>query len=121
MSCSTLHPLHIYLLIHTTTADGEHDVTMSQDNDCPLWTYPNNITGTCECGDSLSGTIECNDIDKTVSIKSCYCMTLDESSSQPVVSNCLYTCNIVYNDIRESHSLNWVGTNTTANLNMWTI
>ena len=101
--------------------DSEPDITVSQEKDCPLWTYPNNITGTCECGDSLSGTIECNDIDKTVSIKSCYCMTLDESSSQPVVSNCLYTCNIVYNDIRESHSLNWVGTNTTANLNMWTI
>ena len=109
--------LYINLFIHTTKTDGEHDVTMSQDKECPLWTFPNNITGTCECGDRLSGTIECNERDKIVSIKSCYCMTLDESTSQPVVSNCLYMCNIVYSDIRESHSFNWVGTNTTANLN----
>ena len=96
-------------------ADGEHEVNVSQDKGCPLWTYPNNIT--CECGDRLSGTIECNNIDKTVSIKSCYCMTLDESTSQPIVSDCLYTCYTVYSDIRESHSFNLVGTNTTANLN----
>ena len=109
--------LYVNLFIHTTTADGEHDVTMSQDKECPLWTYPNNITGTCECGDRLSGTIECNKRDKTVSIKSCYCMTLDKSTSKPVVSNCLYTCYTVYNDVQESRPIHWVGTNTTANLN----
>ena len=109
--------LHLNLLIHITRTDHEHDVTVSQDKDCPLWTYLNNIIGKCECGDRLSGTIECNKIDKTVSIKSCYCMTLDESTSQPVVSDCLYTCNTVYSDIRESHPFNWVGTNTTVNLN----
>ena len=107
--------LHINLLIHTPMADGEHEV--SQDKDCPLWTYPNNITGTCKCGDRLSGTIECNDRDKTVLIKSCYCMTLDENTSRPVVTNCLYTCYTVYNDIQESSQFNWVGTNATANLN----
>ena len=109
--------MYINLLIHTTMAYGEHDVTGNQDKDCPLWTYPNNITGTCKCGDDLSGTIECNERGKTVSIKSCYCMTLDESTFQPVVSNCLYTCYTVYNDIRESRPFHWVGTNTTANLN----
>ena len=107
--------LYINLFTYTTMADGEHEVNVSQDKGCPLWTYPNNIT--CECGDRLSGTIECNNIDKTVSIKSCYCMTLDESTSQPIVSDCLYTCYTVYSDIRESHSFNLVGTNTTANLN----
>ena len=91
-------------------ADGEHEVTVSQDKGCPLWTYPNNITGTCECGDDLSGTIECNERDKTVSIKSCYCMTLDESTLQPVVSNCLYICSAM-------HYIYRIGTNTTANLN----
>ena len=107
----------LYINLFILMTDSEPDITVSQEKDCPLWTYPNNITGTCECGDRLSGAIQCNERDKTVSIKTCYCMTLDESTSQPVVSNCLYTCYNIHNDIREHHPFNWVGTNTTAYLN----
>ena len=92
------------------------DAKSTQEKNCPLWTYLTNITGTCECGDHLSGTIECNDRDKTVLIKSCYCMTLDESTSQPVVTNCLYTCYTVYSDICKSRPFHRVGTNTTTYL-----
>ena len=114
--CAVLHCI-LYINLFILMTDSEPDITVSQEKDCPLWTYPNNITGTCKCGDRLSGTIECNERDKTVSIKSCYCMTLDESTSQPVVRNCLYTCYTIHNDIRESRPIHWVGTNTTANLN----
>ena len=108
--CAVLHCiLYINLLIRTTTG-RKHEVTVSQDKDCTLWTYFKSITGTCECGDDLSGTIVCNERDKTVSIKSCYCMTLDESISQPVVTNCLYTCSAL-------HYIHRIGTNTTVNLN----
>ena len=103
-----------FVLINNIAAT---DVKSTQEKNCPLWTYLTNITGTCECGDRLSGTIECNERDKTVSIKSCYCMTLDENTLKPVVSDCLYTCYTVYNDILEGHLFNLVGTNTTTNLN----
>ena len=88
---------------------------LRQDDGCPLWYY-RNIVGDCKCGDHLSGNIQCNDKDKTVSIKSCYCMTTD-NNDQPSVSYCLYTCNTLkYNEVH-SISFNSIGTNTTTNLN----
>ena len=83
------------LVIHFTSALAAatgHEATIGPDpeHNCLLWHYYDNNTHQCQCGDDLKETIQCHE-DKTVSIKACYCITVNDNM-EPLVGFCLYTC-----------------------------
>ena len=57
-----------------------HEATIGPgpEHNCLLWHYYNNNTHQCQCGDDLKETIQCHE-DKTVSIKACYCITVNDN------------------------------------------
>ena len=57
---------------------------------CPPWFEPFN--GTCKCGDSVDGIVECNELQQESAILECYCMTYNETTETVVVGRCLYNC-----------------------------
>ena len=62
----------------------------SHDRQCHTWFFPDpSSNGTCRCGDDVHGIVRCNDSTKEVFIRSCYCMTYNESTG-PVVGACFY-------------------------------
>ena len=63
----------------------------SSDLSCPTWTYPTE-NGSCECGDTLNGAIQCNISSHHLAIHMCYCMTYDESTGSTVAGPCVYGC-----------------------------
>ena len=71
--------------------------------ECPIWNFYNNITGQCECGSDLEGVIRCDEIG--VSIRSCFCITFDNATSEQVVGPCLYTCPKLFNSLSYHHLL----------------
>ena len=70
----------------------EHNNTSSDyDLSCPTWTYPTE-NGSCECGDTLNGAIQCNMSSQYLGIHVCYCMTYDESTGSTVAGPSVYGC-----------------------------
>ena len=88
----------------------------TQENNCPLWYRGHGATGDCVCGNSLNGVIECNACNYTVSIRTCYCMTMDESNMKPVVASCLYTCDYLQQNYRNHTITNLIETNSTSDV-----
>ena len=87
---------------------------------CPLWYQRDGVTGECVCGSSLNGVIRCHPHNHTVSIRICYCMTMDELMLKPVVASCLYTCDYL-KKVFTSHTItNLVETNSTSDIENWT-
>ena len=77
-----LNALVIVLFMNSSTA---HNST------CPPWFIRDGDK--CKCGSSLGGVISCtNDPTADVSIKTCYCMTVDEDTNEAVVGACPYAC-----------------------------
>ncbi len=71
--------------------------------ECPIWNFYNNITGQCECGSDLEGVVRCDEMG--VSIRSCFCITFDNATSEQVVGPCLYTCPKLFNSLNYHHLL----------------
>ena len=80
---------------------------------CPLWHHRDRDTGQCVCGSDVNRVVKCNPITHDISIRFCFCMTLDEITMKTVVAPCLYSCiygrsrdNIMYklNDIFDVNS-----------------
>ena len=70
--------------LQESVADVPHDPP------CHTWFYPDpSLNGTCKCGDNVNGIVKCNDSTKQAFIRSCYCMTYNESMG-PVVGACFY-------------------------------
>ena len=62
----------------------------SHDRQCHTWFFPDpSSNGTCRCGDDVHGIVRCNGSTKEAFIRSCYCMTYNESTG-PVVGACFY-------------------------------
>ncbi len=94
------------------------DVTsLKQDHACSLWKYYDNTTNECQCGSNFSNTIQCSKNENTISIRICSCMTLDNTSLDPVVmGNCLYSCHYLH--LTSANSIFYeIGTNSTTELN----
>ncbi len=71
---------------------------------CPTWYLPapNSSQSSCQCGDEFDGYLRCTPDKEKVSVLSCYCVTLDQTEESVVMTNCLYTCQLVYgNEYRE--------------------
>ena len=49
---------------------------------CPPWFEP--INGTCKCGDSIDGVVDCDETLQVSAILDCYCMTYNESTGTVV-------------------------------------
>ncbi len=76
-------------------ADGEDNGSI----ECPIWNLYNNITGQCESGSDLEGVIKFSDnMEKSLSLERCYCMTFDHITLKQVVGSCIYTCNFLFLD-----------------------
>ena len=60
----------------------------SSSKDCPLWTTLQN--GSCKCGNINS--VHCEENRGAYAVADCYCLTLDETKTFPVVGECSYTC-----------------------------
>ena len=95
------------LCLISTGATGE---LASRPEKCPLWTVFSN--NSCVCADTLGDIVQCNPLDKSLSIKYFHCMTADQYLN-PVVGVCLYNQGSklfkqVYFNIE---------TNSTANIN----
>ena len=70
--------------VQESAADAPHDPP------CRTWFFPNlSSNGTCRCGNDVHGIVKCNDSTKEAFIRSCYCMTYNESTG-PVVGACPY-------------------------------
>ena len=70
--------------LYESAADASHDPP------CPTWFFPDpSSNSTCRCGDDVHGIVRCNDSTKEAFIRSCYCMTYNESTG-PVVGACFY-------------------------------
>ena len=80
-------------LLVTSANSSQHSDTHNSSSDlsCPTWTYPTE-NGSCECGDTLNGAIQCNISSHHLAIHNCYCMTYDESTGIIVAGTCVYGC-----------------------------
>ena len=56
---------------------------------CPPWFEP--LNGTCKCGDSVDGIVNCDETLQESAILDCHCMTYNESTGT-VVGACFYNC-----------------------------
>ena len=57
---------------------------------CPTWFFPDpSLNCRCRCGDDVHGLVRCNDSTQQAFIRSCHCMTYNESTG-PVVGACFY-------------------------------
>ena len=74
----------------SATIQKFNSVSAQSDNvSCPPWFEPFN--GTCKCGDSIDGIVECNETLQESAVLDCYCMTYSETTGT-VVGACLYNC-----------------------------
>ena len=70
--------------LQKSAGDAPHD------QQCHTWFFPDpSLNGTCRCGNDVHGIVRCNDSTKEAFIRSCYCMTYNESTG-PVVGACFY-------------------------------
>ena len=74
---------------------AKHNDTYNRysDRSCSIWTYLNE-KGSCECGDTLNGAIQCNISSQHLAIHDCYCMTYEKSTGSTVAGSCLYGCSL---------------------------
>ena len=61
------------------------------------WFIPSTGSGSCECGSTRGGIVECDTNSKKVNLLQCYCMTFSIDGSMLVVGPCLYGC-VMQND-----------------------
>jgi len=81
-----------YFMVCILTLISESNEISEDFSPCPLWHKKDGNNGDCICGKSLNGVVKCHPEPPVVSVKSCYCMTMDDESMKPVVAPCLYTC-----------------------------
>ena len=86
--------------------------------ECPLWT--SNRNGSCVCASWDNRIVKCNPLNKSLSIRILYCMTVDPDLI-PFVGPCLYNVSTnLLRDIRFLHFYNRIETNSTSNINLET-
>ena len=81
----------IVSLFSVALGSGELD-TADYDSDCPVWTYRHNSTSPCQCGSTVNGRIGCNLTSGLLSLRLCFCLTYDNSTSDSVAGYCPYSC-----------------------------
>ena len=70
----------------------ESNIWGEKSKSCAPWFIPNH-DNICTCGSSLNGIVDCNPSDgHSLTISTCYCMTVDENKNKTVVGNCAYAC-----------------------------
>ena len=83
---------------------------------CPPWTLHSNITGQCQCGNSLRGIVHCDNETLKVSVLYCYCMTYNDKMNQTLIAQCLFMCSISH-DQNPSDSHNAIHTRDPHQIN----
>jgi hypothetical protein len=69
----------------SSTEEGEN---------CPTWTFREQNSSTCICGQYLRDIICCDNQTLKVQLLNCYCMTSSEIAGTQVVGNCMYNCGL---------------------------
>ena len=86
--------------------------------ECPLWTFNHN--GSCVCAHWDNQIVKCNPLNKSLSIRIFYCMTVDPDLI-PFVGPCLYNVSAyLLRQMRFLHFYKRIETNTTSNINLET-
>ena len=67
------------------------DNSSSIDPPCPTWSYLAD-DGSCKCGDTLKGAIQCNITSRHLAVHVCYSMTYEESTGITVAGPSVYGC-----------------------------
>ena len=84
----------VFLLVAAGTPAKQftmsENISANSNKECPLWHYYNSTSGSCECGNNLNGAVECHK-SGGISVKACYCMTLD-GTGETAVASCPYSC-----------------------------
>ena len=87
----------VILAVVAAAASGQ-DVLLSgggsEELVCPAWYVAANGSTDCECGDTFGGAVRCDNDDQSVSVLSCFCITLNPNG-QLFLSSCLFTCSVV--------------------------
>ena len=79
-------------LISGSKLSEESSIWSEKSRSCPPWFIPDH-DNICTCGSSLNGIVDCNPSDgHSLTISTCYCMTVDEGKNKTVVGNCAYAC-----------------------------
>ena len=81
--------LYLLVVLYVDSSSSTNN-TSSLDQQCPLWTSPQN--GSCKCGNDLRGIVKCEDGRGAYALTNCFCMTTTESPDFFIVGPCLYTC-----------------------------
>ena len=80
-------------LISGSKLSEESSIWSEKGRSCPPWFIPDR-DNICTCGSSLNGIVDCNrSDDHSLTIATCYCMTVDRGKNKTVVGNCRYACN----------------------------
>ena len=80
-------------LISGSKLSEESSIWSEKSRSCPPWFIPDH-DNICTCGSSLNGIVDCNRSDgHSLTIATCYCMTVDRGKNKTVVGNCRYACN----------------------------
>ena len=78
--------------LNTSLNGNNNEQTCLKNN---MWFVWNNKTKSCQCGDDINRVVECNAATNTLSVRECYCLTLDhtmQSHTLAVVGNCILNC-----------------------------
>ena len=112
-------------LISGSKQSEESSIWSEKNSSCPPWSIPNH-DNICMCGSSLNGIVDCNRSDRhSLTIKTCYCMTMDQGKNKTVVGNSPYACTTPTQwhpdpDELNTHLCN-DGRNRTGVHNVWTV
>ena len=76
---------------------------------CPTWTYLNDNTSECVCGDRMNGVVLCNDsntillwclssnnLAPSMCLLTCHCMSYNERFDTVIMGECPYLCTSHY-------------------------
>ena len=70
---------------------------------CPPWQYRKFHNSSCECGNSIHGTVICDEDDDSVSLLNCHCMSYSNHIDVMLIGDCPYLCtNDFYTDISKN-------------------
>ena len=90
MALNEMHTSTVIFMEHICKKVQERVTDTPHDPQCHTWLFPDpSSNSTCRCGDDVHGIVKCNDSTKEAFIRSCYCMTYNESTG-PVVGACPY-------------------------------
>ena len=99
----------LHLLLFFTGASAADSNTTGDlvltDGGCPAWYWKNSSNDVCNCGSLLGGLIKCDEVNQVALIRAGFCMSVDNSTNELVVSftNYKYLGNKINTSYSEEH------------------